>query len=160
MGPWERVVRSRRDILAWCRISPRWYLLLSEDALVHSSVMPNTEHFEFSALNRQCSSPRDTRRVATPDQGIDVPLSYLKMISLKPSSPQALMWARVAELRIDIRLTEFCVCLTQTSRKENKSISILLLNKQTYSSLSTPRITYTQQTKATRVPRSNPLLLI
>ena len=31
-------------------------------------------HLKFSALNRQCSSPRDTGRVATPDQGIDVPL--------------------------------------------------------------------------------------
>ena len=31
-------------------------------------------HLKFLALNRQCSSPRDTGRVATPDQGIDVPL--------------------------------------------------------------------------------------
>ena len=31
-------------------------------------------HFKFSALDCQCSSPRDTGRVATPDQGIDVPL--------------------------------------------------------------------------------------
>ena len=31
-------------------------------------------HLKFSALDRQCSSPRDTGRVATPDQGIDVPL--------------------------------------------------------------------------------------
>ena len=31
-------------------------------------------HLKFSALNRQCSSPRDTGRVATPDQGVDVPL--------------------------------------------------------------------------------------
>jgi hypothetical protein len=28
----------------------------------------------FPALNQQCSSPRATGRVATPDQGIDVPL--------------------------------------------------------------------------------------
>ena len=28
----------------------------------------------FFALDRQCSSPRDIGRVATPDQGIDVPL--------------------------------------------------------------------------------------
>ena len=31
-------------------------------------------HLKFSALDRQCSSPRDTGRVATPDQGVDVPL--------------------------------------------------------------------------------------
>ena len=31
-------------------------------------------HIKFSALDKQCSSPRDTGRVATPDQGIDVPL--------------------------------------------------------------------------------------
>ena len=31
-------------------------------------------HLKFSALDRQCSSPRDTGRVAIPDQGIDVPL--------------------------------------------------------------------------------------
>ena len=43
-------------------------------------------------------------------------------MSAKPSSPRALMWARVAELRIDIRVTEFFVCLTQTSRKENKDL--------------------------------------
>ena len=29
-------------------------------------------HLNFSALNRQCSSPRDTGRVAAPDQAIDV----------------------------------------------------------------------------------------
>ena len=60
----------------YIRLTPdrsRWYLLLSEDAFAHSSVMPNTKHFEFSALNRQNSSPRDTGHVATPDQGIDVP---------------------------------------------------------------------------------------
>ena len=28
---------------------------------------------KFSALDCQCSSPRDTGQVATPDQGIDVP---------------------------------------------------------------------------------------
>ena len=33
------------------------------------------------------------------------------------------MWARVAELRIDIHLTEKkLLCLTQTSRKENKDL--------------------------------------
>ena len=31
-------------------------------------------HIKFSALDKQCSSPRDTGRVETPDQGIDVPL--------------------------------------------------------------------------------------
>ena len=31
-------------------------------------------HLKFSALDRQCSSPRDTGQVATPGQGIDVPL--------------------------------------------------------------------------------------
>ena len=31
-------------------------------------------HLKFSALKRQYSSPGDTGRVATPDQGIDVPL--------------------------------------------------------------------------------------
>ena len=31
-------------------------------------------HFKFSALDCQCSSPRATGRVATPDQRIDVPL--------------------------------------------------------------------------------------
>ena len=30
-------------------------------------------HFKFSTLDCQCSSPRDTGRVATPVQGIDVP---------------------------------------------------------------------------------------
>ena len=53
------------------------YLLLSEDAYAHSSVKPNTEHFEFSALNKQCNSPRDTGRVATLDQGIDVPFNII-----------------------------------------------------------------------------------
>ena len=59
-------------------------LIFSEDALVHSSIMPNTEHFEFSALNRQCSSPRDTGQVATPDQGIDTPL--LILVNDKPEA--------------------------------------------------------------------------
>ena len=34
-------------------------------------------HIKFSALDKQCSSPQDTGRVATPDQGIDTPLSIL-----------------------------------------------------------------------------------
>ena len=45
-----------------------------EDAFARSSVNPNTKHIEFSALNRQRSSPRDIGRVATPDQEIGVPL--------------------------------------------------------------------------------------
>ena len=32
------------------------------------------------------------------------------------------MWARVAELRIHMRLIEILLCLTQTPRKENKDL--------------------------------------
>ena len=32
------------------------------------------------------------------------------------------MWARVAELRIDIHVNFLLLCLTQTSRKENKDL--------------------------------------
>ena len=38
------------------------------------NLLENYMALKFSALDCQCSSPRDTGRVATPDQGIDVPL--------------------------------------------------------------------------------------
>ena len=41
-----------------------------EDHNLHGNLL----HLKFSALDRQCSSPRDTGQVTTPDQGIDVPL--------------------------------------------------------------------------------------
>ena len=38
------------------------------------NLLKNYIALKFSALDCQCSSPRDTGRMATPDQGIDVPL--------------------------------------------------------------------------------------
>ena len=38
------------------------------------NILENYIALKFSTLDCQCSSPRDTGRVATPDQGIDVPL--------------------------------------------------------------------------------------
>ena len=38
------------------------------------NLLENYIELKFSALDCQCSSPRDTGRVATPDQGIDTPL--------------------------------------------------------------------------------------
>ena len=38
------------------------------------NLLENYIALKFSALDCQCSSPQDTGRVATPDQGIDTPL--------------------------------------------------------------------------------------
>ena len=38
------------------------------------NLLENYIALKFSALDCQCSSPRDIGRVATPDQGIDTPL--------------------------------------------------------------------------------------
>ena len=56
-------VLSPRDS-GWVRPTNLRIIISSETVL----------HLKFSTLDRQCSSPRDTGRVATPDQGINVPL--------------------------------------------------------------------------------------
>ena len=56
--------RAQSSRLSWVRPTNLRIKISSETIL----------HIKFSALDKQCSSPRDTGRVATPDQGIDVPL--------------------------------------------------------------------------------------
>ena len=56
-----------------CAESSRLRLGATDQPKDHN-LLENYIALKFSALDCQCSSPRDTGRVATPDQGIDTPL--------------------------------------------------------------------------------------
>ena len=56
-----------------CAESSRLRLGAADQPEDHN-LLENYIALKFSALDCQCSSPRDTSRVATPDQGIDTPL--------------------------------------------------------------------------------------
>ena len=74
--------RSEDQVLAWRNtsghksgmLSPRDSGWVRPTNLRIKISLETVLHIKFSALDKQCSSPRDTGRVATPDQGINVPL--------------------------------------------------------------------------------------
>ena len=74
--------RPEDQLLAWqntsrhkkrCAKSSRLRLGAADQPEDHN-LLENYFALKFSALDCQCSSPQDTGRVATPDQGINVPL--------------------------------------------------------------------------------------
>ena len=54
------------------RAQPSRLRLGAADQPEDHNILKNYIALKFSALDCQCSSPRDTGRVVTPDQGIDV----------------------------------------------------------------------------------------
>ena len=58
----------------WCAYSLRLRLGAADQPEDHNLLGNYFALCKLSALNRQCSSPRATGQVATPGQGIDVPL--------------------------------------------------------------------------------------